>query len=202
MKGLVFALIVTACMLVPVQAAAETPNEFVGQIVDELTECMEGRRDELLDDPATLHALIDDVLLPRFDQRGFASSILREHWETANEDQQTRFVAAFYSVLLRRYAKRLIDIKMDSVKILPFRGNINRPVVVVKTHVDLVDGTDASLNYVLIPHESSWWIIDVKINGASYVTNLRTQFSKEIDETSFEKLIGRLEAEASGGAGE
>jgi phospholipid transport system substrate-binding protein len=189
-------------MFVPVQAAADTPNEFIGSIVDELAERMEGRRDELLDDPATLNALIDEVLLPRFDQEGFASSILREHWKTASEDQQTRFIAAFYSVLLHRYAKRLIDIKLGSVKILPFRGSTNRPVIVVKTQVDLVDGTDASLNYLLIPHETSWWIIDVKINGISYVTNLRTQFSKEIDKTSFDEFIVRLEAEASGDGGE
>ena len=101
-------------MFVPVQAAADTPNEFIGSIVDELAERMEGRRDELLDDPATLNALIDEVLLPRFDQEGFASSILREHWKTASEDQQTRFIAAFYSVLLHRYAKRLIDIKVKA----------------------------------------------------------------------------------------
>ena len=202
MKGLLFALMVTACMPFPVQAAVETPNEFIGSIVDELAERMEGRRDELLDDPETLDALIDEVLLRRFDQQGFASSILGEPWKTASEDQQTRFIAAFYSVLLHRYGKRLIDIKLDSVKILPFRGRINVPVVVVKTHVDLVDGTDASLNYLLVPHESSWWIIDVKINGASYVTNLRTQFSKEIDETSFDELIGRLESEVSGDGGE
>lgn len=189
-------------MFVPVQAAADTPNEFIGSIVDELTESMEGRRDELLDDPATLHALIDEVLLPRFDQERFAASILREHWKTASEDQQTRFIAAFYSVLLHRYAKRLIDIKLDSIKVLPFRGSTDRPLVVVKTRVDLINGTDASLNYILVPHESSWWIIDVKINGASYVTNLRTQYSKEIDKTSFDELIGRLEAEASGDGGE
>lgn len=202
MKGLVFGFVTSVCMFVPVQAAADTPNEFIGSIVDELAERMEGRRDELLDDPATLNALIDEVLLPRFDQEGFASSILREHWKTASEDQQTRFIAAFYSVLLHRYAKRLIDIKLGSVKILPFRGSTNRPVIVVKTQVDLVDGTDASLNYLLIPHETSWWIIDVKINGISYVTNLRTQFSKEIDKTSFDEFIVRLEAEASGDGGE
>ena len=202
MKGLIFAFATTVCMFVQLQAAADTPNEFIGGIVDELTKSMEGRREELLDDSATLHALIDEVLLPRFDQQGFASSILREHWKTASEDQQTRFIAAFYSVLLHRYAKRLIDIKLDTINILPFRGSTNKPVVVVKTRVDLIDGTDATLNYILIPRESSWWIIDVKINGASYVTNLRTQFGQEIDDTSFDELIERLEAETSGDSGE
>ena len=197
MKGLVLAFITTVCMFVPTQASADTPNEFIGEIVADLRESMEGRRDELLDNPAILNALIDEILLPRFDQEGFASSILREHWKTASEDQQTRFIAAFYSVLLHRYAKRLIDIKLDTVKILPFRGSTNKPVVVVKTRVDLIDGTSATLNYILVPHESSWWIIDVKISGVSYVTNLRTQFGKEIDKTSFDEFIERLEAEAS-----
>ena len=198
MKGFIVALIVIACMLFPVHVAADTPNEFVEDIVAVLEERMHGRREELSKDPETLNALIDEVLLPRFDQQQFASSILREHWDTASEEQKSRFIDAFYSVLLHRYAQRLLDIELDSVMVLPFRGDITMPLVIVKTRVALVDGTNANVNYVLVPHDTSWWIIDVKIKGVSYVRNFRTQFGLEIDETGLDQLIARLEKEASG----
>ena len=91
-----------------------------------------------------------------------------------------------------------LDIELDSVMVLPFRGDITMPLVIVKTRVALVDGTNANVNYVLVPHDSSWWIIDVKIKGVSYVRNFRTQFGLEIDETGLDQLIARLEKEASG----
>ena len=93
MKGLKFALVVVACTLLTAQAGAGTPNDFIGEIADELNERMEGRRDELTDDPDTLHTLINAVLLPRFDQQGFAAAVLREHWHAASENQQSRFIA-------------------------------------------------------------------------------------------------------------
>ena len=198
MKGLKFAFVVIACTLLAPHAGAGTPNDFIGEIADELAERLEGRRDELTDDPDTLHVLINDVLLPRFDQHGFAAAVLREHWDAASVDQQDRFIDSFYNVLLRRYAVQLLEIKLDTVKILPFRGKLTSSIVVVKTRVDLYDGTNASVNYVLVPMESSWRIMDVKIKGISYVHNYRTQFAKEIDKTSFEKLIARLEAAAVG----
>ena len=190
------------CMLSPAHAAAGTPDEFINDAVKVLAERMDGRRDELSDDREALYVLINDVLLPRFDQRMAAQQVLARHWRAASEDQRNRFINAFYSTLVQRYADGILEFEHDRVKILPFRGDSSKRTVVVKTRVDLEGGDNVSVNYTLIRHESGWMMFDVMIEGVSYIRNFRAEFESEIRATNLELVITRLENEVQGSDGQ
>ena len=197
MKGLNIALLASACLLFPIHIRADTPNEFIDGIVDELAERMQGRRSELEDDPEALYALVDEVLLSRFDQRKAAQQVLARHWKDASEDQRKRFIEAFSTTLLHRYAHFILDFEHDQVKVYTFRGKTERKSIVIKTTVDLVDGSNVFVYYTLIPRESSWRIINFKIESFSFVGHYREQFGLEISDTGLEQFIARLEDEAA-----
>ncbi len=180
------------------QVLAATPSEFITEAVDLLAMKLDGRRDELADDPAALYAVIDEVLLPRFDRKTAAQQVMARHWRSANEEQRSRFIAAFYSVLVQRYADGVLDFEPDRIRVLPFRGDAEKRTVAVKTTVDLEDGTNISVNYTLMNHESGWLMFDVTIEGVSYVRNFRAEIDAEIKATSLEQVIVRLEEEAAG----
>ncbi len=180
------------------QAYAGSPDEFIKEAVDVLATKLDGRQSELADDSDALYALIDEVLLPRFDRKTAAQQVLARHWRSASEEQQSRFVDAFYTVLLQRYADGVLDFEADRIKVLPFRGDPEKRTVVVKTNVDLEDGSNVSVNYTLINHKTGWMMFDVTIEGVSYIRNFRTEFDAEIKATSLEQVIVRLETEAAG----
>jgi phospholipid transport system substrate-binding protein len=180
------------------QVLAATPSEFITEAVDLLAMKLDGRRDELADDPAALYAVIDEVLLPRFDRKTAAQQVMARHWRSANEEQRSRFIDAFYSVLVQRYADGVLDFEPDRIRVLPFRGDAEKRTVGVKTTVDLEDGTNISVNYTLMNHESGWMMFDVTIEGVSYVRNFRAEIDAEIKATSLEQVIVRLEEEAAG----
>ena len=175
-----------------------TPSEFITEAVDVLATKLDGRRSELADDPEALYALIDEVLLPRFDREFAATAVLAKHSRSATEEQLTRFIDAFYSSLVQKYAIGVLDFEPDRIKVIPYRGEVTRRVVVVKTTVDLEDGTNVDVHYGLTHDESVWRIFDVIIEGVSYIRSFRTEFDAEITAIGLEKVIVRLEAEAMG----
>jgi len=193
----VFLALIVLSVAAP-QVLAATPSEFITEAVDVLATKLDGRRSELADDPEALYALINEVLLPRFDRKTAAQQVLARHWRSASEQQRTRFIDAFYSVLVQRYADGVLDFEPDRIEVLPFRGDAEKRIVTVKTSVDLEDGTNISVNYTLMNHESGWMMFDVTIEGVSYIRNFRTEFDAEIRATSLEQVVVRMEQEAAG----
>jgi phospholipid transport system substrate-binding protein len=104
-----------AISIAPALAEDESPVAVIESAVTLLAEKMDGRSDELASDPDTLYALIDEVLLPRFDRKFAAQLVMAKHWRVADEVQRERFIAAFYQALLRRYADGLLEFNQERV---------------------------------------------------------------------------------------
>ncbi|MGI9199595.1 MAG: MlaC/ttg2D family ABC transporter substrate-binding protein [Woeseiaceae bacterium] len=198
MNGIRTFLASVALVLLAVPAEAETPDEFVTDAVDVLAAQLDGRRSELADDQQALYALVDDLLLPRFDRKTAAQQVLARHWRGASDEQKTRFIESFYSILVQRYADGVLEFEPDRIKVLPFRGDATKRTATVKTTVDLEDGTNISVNYTLLNKKPGWMMFDVTIEGVSYIRNFRTEFDAEIKSSSLEDVIVRLEKEAAG----
>lgn len=202
MRKIAILTILAALGLAGPASAAVTPDAFVKEAVDLLAEKLEGRRDELASDKAALYALIDEILLPRFDRRFAAAQVLARNWRTASDEQKNRFVDAFYTSLLHRYADGVLEFNYRQIDVQPFRGDDSKPMATVKTVVSLDDGTKVPVNYTLRRHDDAWQMFDVTIEGVSYVRNFRAEFDAEIKATGLEEVILRLEREATGSAGE
>ena len=183
-------------------AQATTPNDFIKEAVDLVAEKVNGRKDELAADSEALYSVVNDILLPRFDRRFAAGQVLARHWRKATPEQKDRFVDAFYTTLLHRYADGILEFENDRVEILPFRGDATKRIATVKTTVRLEDGTKVPVNYTLVSRDGGWRMFDVTIEGVSYVRNFRVEFDSEIRSTGLEAVIVRLENEAAGNGGE
>ena len=183
-------------------SAADSPNTLVEDAIDELAAALDGRKDELAADREALHALIDDMLLPRFDRKYAARLVLGQHWRTADDTQRERFIDAFYNALLRKYADGVLEFEQDKIEVLPFRGDATKQRTMVRTIVTLNDGTKVPVNYGLVMRDSGWLIFDVTIEGISYIRNYRAELDSEIRGTSLEAVIKRFESEAGSVAGE
>lgn len=191
------AVFVATLLLASLAAASPgSPDAVIEGAVDELTEKLSGRRDELAENRDELYALINEVLLPRFDRKLAAQLVLAKHWRTASEEQRERFVNAFYNSLLRKYADGLLEFSEDRIEVLEFRGDTSAKRSLVKTNVKLDDGTEVPVHYDLVNRGDRWLIFNVKVEGVSYVSNYRTELDAEIRSSSLQAVIDRLESEA------
>jgi phospholipid transport system substrate-binding protein len=177
-------------------AIAQTPNDVIQETADELAAALDGRKDELAADKVALYAMIDVILLPWFDRCYAAQLVLGRPWRSATAEQRDRFVAGFYSSMLRRYANGVLEFDQSRMEILPFRGDLEKKRTTVKTIVRLNDGTKVPVNYEMVKRDSGWMMFDVKIEGISYIRNFKTEINAEIQATSLEAVIERLEGEA------
>jgi phospholipid transport system substrate-binding protein len=179
-------------------AFAQSPNDVIQGAADELAAGISGRKEELAANKDELYTLIDGVLLPRFDRRYAAQLVLGRHWRDASTEQRDRFIDAFYRALLRRYSDGVLEFDQERVEILTFRGDLTKPRVTVKTSVTLDNGTKVPVNYGMVNRDDVWLMFDVTIEGISYVRNFRTELNSEIQTTSLDAVIARLEGEQSG----
>jgi phospholipid transport system substrate-binding protein len=186
-----------AALLLAAAAAANpgSPDAVIEGAVTELNEKLSGRKDELSEDRDALYALINDILLPRFDRKLAAQLVLAKHWRTASDEQRERFINAFYNSLLRKYADGLLEFDEDRIEVVEFRGDASAKRSLVKTNVTLDDGTNVPVHYDLVNRGDRWLIFNVKVEGVSYVSNFRTELDSEIRATSLGAVIERLESE-------
>ena len=196
MKSIVRALVLLAFGIAPAFAQDESPVAVIEGAVALFAEKMDGRHDELAADPDALYALIDEILLPRFDRKFAAQLVMAKHWRVADESQRERFIEAFYQALLRRYADGLLEFDQERVSVLPFRGDDSKPRAKVKSKVELNDGTKVAVDYELVKRETGWLLFNVVIEGVSYIRNFRTELDSEIRRSSLNAVIERLEGEA------
>ncbi len=194
MRQLVTALLAT--VVLASSAHANAPNALIEESIALLTEGLNGRKEELAADRKALYALIDEILLPRFDRKFAAQVVLAKHWRTASDEQKSRFIEAFYQALVRRYADGVLEFDPDKITILPYRGDETKKRTKVRTTILLDDGSKAAVDYELVKRESGWLFFNVVIEGVSYVRNYRTELDAEIRASSLDAVITRLENEA------
>ena len=192
-------LILVTC-LISLTAQAESPNTVIEEAAMLLGQAIEGRLDEFAKDKEVLYALIDEILLPRFDRRYAAQLVLSRHWRTASEEDRDRFVNAFYNHLMHMYAEAVLEFDLANLDVLPFRGDESKKRTTVKTIVVLEDGTRVPVNYGMVKRETGWLMFDVTIEGISYIRNFKAEVNAEIQAEGLDGVIKRLETETNEGA--
>jgi len=201
-NALPIGVVAAAALIVAASAATGTPNAVIEDSMLVLTEKLDGRKAEFAADRKSLYALIDEMLLPRFDRKFAAQLVLARHWRSASEAQRTRFIEAFYQALLRRYADGILEFDPNRITVIPFRGDVSKPRTKVRSTVALDDGSKVAVDYDLVKRDSRWLVYNVVIEGVSYVTNFRAELDAEIRSTSLDAVIVRLEEEAGMSADE
>ncbi|MBO9664300.1 ABC transporter substrate-binding protein [Dokdonella sp.] len=193
--GLAFVLLLGVAVLPPAHAAAD-PQTVVQTIADDLAKAIEGHQSELKNDREKLLKVIDGILLPHFDIDYASILVLGQYARAATPEQRARFAKAFYESITHRYAEGLLNYTKGRVKVLPSRGDTNDKKTIVRTQVTLDDGKPIAVDYAFRKTSSGEWkAYDVIVEGISYVTNYRNQVAAEIQKSSLDALIKRLETQ-------
>ena len=176
--------------------AEDSPNAVIESSVELLAEQLDGRKDELSANRKELYEIIDSILMPRFDRRFAAQVVLAKHWRDASEEQQARFIEAFYRALLRKYADGILEFDPGMITVQPYRGDATKKRTRVRSTVKLDDGSKVAVDYELVKRKAGWLVFNVVIEGVSYVRNFRAELDSEIRASSLDAVIQRLEEEA------
>jgi phospholipid transport system substrate-binding protein len=191
-----------AVVALPVSGAEEgvsaSPVAVVEQTASDLQKKLTGQQKFYAANADKLYALVDEILLPNFDIEYAGKLVLgKSHWLAATEEQRVRFVDAFYSFLIKTYAKGVLEFDQEHLIVFPepkFSKDGRKAMVLTELVID--GGDNIQVNYSVRQTKGHWKIYDVRIEGVSYIQNYRSQFNAEISAQGIEAVIKRLEQEA------
>ncbi len=135
----------------------------------------------------------------RFDEREFARRALGAHWRKRTEEEKKEFVEVFSDLVERTYLKK-IDAYLAKAEsfsgenIVYLNETVNGPYAVVKTNVITNKDTEFPVHYLFKNKQGDWLVIDIAIEGISFVKNYRAQFKEILAGSSFEELIAKLKS--------
>lgn len=171
------------------------PQELVTQVSNALFEDINQNRAAYRENPEGLDNLIREVFIPLLDRRFSAQLILGKHGRGLDAEKIDAFGEALMNQLVGRYSEGLLEFdSRDQVKVLPLAGKNTDRQTKVRTRIQLNNGEQAPVDYVLRKTDDGWKSFDVIIEGISYVATYRNQFGEEIKRDGFDKVLKRLQA--------
>lgn len=187
-------------------AATAQPQDalkMVKQTADQMLTALRTHHDELQQHPDRIYDLVQKIVLPHFDFETISRWVLGKYWRRATPQQRQRFTDEFRTLLVRTYAKALLDYSDQKIVYKPLQAAANADDVTVRSEVQRNDGPPVPMNYELHYKSGAWKVYDVNIDGISLVTNYRSSLGSQIEREGLDAIISKLHQRnnASGGTG-
>lgn len=184
-------------------AGAVAPDMASAQVQDtaeRMLAVLEERRSELDSSPRLIYELVNEIVVPGFDFERITRSVLGRNWRKADAEQRRALVVEFRQMLVRVYAKSLLNYAGQKIRILPLRPGKRPDHVVVHTEVNEPGGPTIPINYRMYLQDGAWKVYDIIIDGVSLVSNYRSSFAAEVRRKGIDGLIRTLKARNGDGA--
>lgn len=201
MKKLLTVFLFLLLPLLGAQAAPVAPMEVVKTTSERMLEALRQNRDALQKDPSKIYPLVEKIVLPHFDFETMSRWVLGKHWRSATPEQRTRFVAEFRNLLVRTYAKALLEYSDEEVRIPAQPGPAaDAKEASVRTEIVPKSGKAIPIQYSMLLKDGDWKVFDVVIDGVSIVTNYRSSIAEQVSKEGMDAIIAKLNQRNSSGS--
>jgi len=177
-----------------VAPAANGDKEEVARFLQQLTANTNAvLADETLN-PERRQQELGRVILAGFDVEGMCRVLLAKHWQAATPIERDEFRRLYSDYMLLTFGRHLDSIPQFDLKILAAR-NVGENVIVARSNLTLgEDGGKLYIDWRMRRVEQGWRILDVKVQGISFVKVLRSEFVALIDANGgkVESLLAEL----------
>ena len=193
-KIIVFGLLLLMLGSGALWAAIKPPQEVVQDTSAQMLEALRQNREALRQDSSRIYALVDRIVLPNFDFDLMSRWVLGRSWQQATPEQRRRFAAEFRTLLVRTYAKALLEYSDDLIQVLPQANPAtDSSETTVRTEVQPRTGASIQINYSMHLNNEGWKVYDVTVDGVSLVTNYRSTFASQIRSNGLDTVIADLQ---------
>ena len=175
-----------------VRANAQSAEDIVKSTADQVIKKIAENRAGLDAHPEQLYDLINDLVIPHFDFTSMSKWVLGNNWRQASDEQREKFVNEFRTLLVRTYARALLEYSDQQINYLPVQSDPNSNLVVVKTEVQSTGSPPVPIDYRMHVSNGGWKVVDVIVDGISLVATYRGSFASEIRKNGIDALISKL----------
>jgi len=169
-----------------------TPDDVVKATAEGVISHIESNRSILEDHPEKIYDMVYELVIPRFDFISMSKWVLGKHWKTASEAQRLEFITQFKALLVRTYARALLEYSGQKIKYYPAEQNPQSNLAVVKTELTSSSSAQLPILYRMHQKNEEWKVVDVAVDGVSLVTTYRGSFATQIKKNGFDSLLKEL----------
>tara|TARA_B100000029_G_scaffold243223_1_gene240477 strand:- start:381 stop:1001 length:621 start_codon:yes stop_codon:yes gene_type:complete len=185
-------LLLVLCLIFTAAYAVTSPNEVVKQTADGVINHIENNRSILEKNPEKIYEMVNNLIIPRFDFVSMSKWVLGKHWKQASEIQKSEFISQFKELLVRTYARALLEYSGQEIKYYPVEQNPKSNLAVVKTELTSLSNAQLPILYRMHQKNEEWKVVDVSVDGVSLVTTYRGSFATQIKKNGFDALLDEL----------
>lgn len=189
-KSLFLSLIIAITS--PVAIAAQSPDAVVKEASSGVISRIESERSALEANPEQIYNLVNELVVPHFDFISMSKWVLGKNWKEASAAQRTDFVEQFKTLLVRTYARALLEYSGQEVKYFPVEQKPDSNLAVVKTELTGEGAKPFPVAYRMHQKNEVWKVVDVAVDGVSLVSTYRGSFTSQIKKEGIDSLIQKL----------
>ena len=172
--------------------SSETPDGFLKDSVEEISELVSKYKDKFESDEDFLRSKMNSEIMPKLDIELMSKIILgKKIWTTLTENQKENFVESFKYRMTSTYMKSITAFDGEKVVFLPFNPGPKKNLAYVKSKY-LIPGGDIAVDYRLIKKANGWKVYDIIFDGISLMKNYRADFREHVKDKGIDSLITSL----------
>ena len=172
--------------------SSETPDGFLKDSVEEISELVSKYKDIFETDEDFLRSKMNSEVMPKLDIELMSKIILgKKIWTTLSESQKNNFIESFKYRMTSTYMKSITAFDGEKVIFLPYDPGPKRNLAYVKSKY-LIPGGDIAVDYRLIKKTNGWKVYDIIFDGISLMKNYRADFREHVKEKGIDSLIASL----------
>jgi phospholipid transport system substrate-binding protein len=188
----VFVLLLMA--ITATSALAGPAMDCLGTTVDQITSLLAAPAYKDASSRPAMRVKLITIIDSIFDMKELSRRALGADWNKFSAEQQTRFVAAFGTLLQNTYLDKIESYTDEKVQYLNEQA-LGEGKVEVATKV-ISKGREIPITYRLIDR-GGWKVYDVVIEGVSLVQNYRSQFGQILMHDNPDVLIAKISSKKS-----
>ena len=111
------------------------PQQVIQRISDQLQQILMNNQERMLEDPAFVYQLANEVLIPHVDFGHVSSLVLGKYWRRATDEQKQAFSLQFQRLLVRTYSTAFKEFQGWEISSTPMRTKDGASDVAVPTQL-------------------------------------------------------------------
>lgn len=178
-------------LFITAQAIANVTND-VKKSVDEVVKIVSNK--EMEKNEHKRRQALKQAISVIFDYSEMAKRSLGRHWNQRTPAERKHFIDLYASLLENSYADKIESYHNE--RIVYVSESMDGDFSEVRSNIITAKHDELSLNYRLIKENGKWMVYDVVIEGASLVSNYRSQFNRIISQHGYGELLKKLETKS------
>ncbi len=124
--------------------------------------------------------------------------VMGRFWRTATPEQQTRYLAAYQTFLIKHYTSRFTEYTSGSFKITgssevePSEYTVNMQII-----ANNASEPPILIDYKVRKDKANFKVFDIIVEGVSLITTQRSEFSSVLNSKGVDGLTSMLEAKSA-----